>query len=113
MSTLLKCDQCGKTTEVWGSDRNRHIWAWARLHVWDYGDTGSEHDFCSAPCLAQYAARHDPDSPVAQAIRLLAEHGYTDGAHHKQWVLDQVLRLLAGEDYGRIAVDDWDSGIAP
>jgi len=41
------------------------------------------------------------------------------GAHHGQWVLDQVLRKLAGEDYpllveayeqGGIA---WDVGIAP
>jgi len=25
----------------------------------------------------------------------------TDGAHHKQWTIDQMVRVLAGEDYGQ------------
>lgn len=53
-----------------------------------------------------------------QAINLILEYGYIDGAHHKQWLLDQVLRVLAGERYDEMVapvddVDDWDIGIAP
>lgn len=53
-----------------------------------------------------------------QAINLILEYGYIDGAHHKQWLLDQVLRVLAGERYDAMVapvddVDDWDTGIAP
>lgn len=53
------------------------------------------------------------------AIALIVRYGGTDGAHHKQWVLDQVLRLLAGEAYEEIIAqarqDDhsWSEGIPP
>lgn len=51
----------------------------------------------------------------------IIEHGGIDGAHHKQWVLDQVLRRLMGEmAYGvwYASIDpesgeDWDQGVAP
>lgn len=26
----------------------------------------------------------------------ISEYGYIDGSHHKQWVLDQVMRILLG-----------------
>ena len=65
------------------------------------------------------------EEAIAAAIRIIADYGQIDGAHHKMWVLDQVLRLLTGEKYddfitfintdfetGEI-VDEWDTGIAP
>lgn len=53
------------------------------------------------------------------------EYAGVDGAHHKQWVIDQMVRSLIGEDYysewvklyelpgedGGICT--WDIGIAP
>lgn len=30
------------------------------------------------------------------ALTLIGDYGQTDGAHHKQWVLDQVARVLLG-----------------
>ncbi len=58
------------------------------------------------------------------AIDLIVELGGTDGAHHKSWVLDQVVRVLAGDRYEQIVADacsgedgpdtySWDEGIAP
>jgi len=63
------------------------------------------------------------DMKIRTALRMIGDYGDTDGAHHKMWVLDQVVRILAddydawlkehldGEDgpntYG------WDEGIAP
>jgi molybdopterin biosynthesis enzyme MoaB len=58
------------------------------------------------------------------AIDLIVQYGGTDGAHHKDWVLDQVVRKLAGDNYeqvvkGACAGEDgpntytWDCGIAP
>ena len=38
---------------------------------------------------------------VEDAITMIEEYGGIDGGHHKQWVLDQLLRILA-DDY-----DDW------
>jgi hypothetical protein len=60
------------------------------------------------------------------AIKDLA-HRYAgiNGVHHKQWLIDQILRVLLAGSYndfiaeynsdnsGDSACDDWDEGIAP
>ena len=35
---------------------------------------------------------------VGSVLTLLEEYGSTDGGHHKQWLLDQILRVLCGND---------------
>lgn len=53
-----------------------------------------------------------------KAIELLIlNYGWIDGAHHKQWVLDQILQI-ASENYEQLFENDdfaagWDTGIAP
>ncbi len=32
------------------------------------------------------------------AMRFVSNYGYIDGAHHKQWVIDQVARVLLGTE---------------
>lgn len=60
----------------------------------------------------------------SEALAIIEQYGMTDGAHHKQWVLDQVLRALLGPalyarwvaDYNAATAgegDPWDPGIAP
>ena len=34
---------------------------------------------------------------IQKALGRIAESGSVDGAHHKQWVLDQVVRILTNE----------------
>lgn len=62
------------------------------------------------------------ENRIDQAVDLIYNYGGTDGAHHKQWVLDQVLKLLLdAEDYdlwiknyeGEDNEYEWDIGIAP
>lgn len=59
-----------------------------------------------------------------EAMNLIIRYGGIDGGHHKAWVLDQVMRVLAGDQYDEIVrkacegVDgpntySWDVGIAP
>lgn len=60
-----------------------------------------------------------------KAIDVALDYGQADGARHKAWVIDQMLRALTGSDYDRIISDyckgpdgypfayDWDTGIAP
>ena len=50
----------------------------------------------------------------------VATWGGVDGSHHKQWVIDQMVRVLAGDGYGAWLDEyteggeyEWDEGIAP
>jgi len=65
----------------------------------------------------------DPDR-IEQAIELALYYGGYDGADHKAWVIDQMLRVLTGARYERVITDycagedgpetySWDTGIAP
>jgi hypothetical protein len=60
---------------------------------------------------------------IAEALDI-AEYGQTDGSHHKDWVIDQMVRALTGDNYDewvrayRDGEDgpetyEWDEGIAP
>ena len=64
------------------------------------------------------------DDAKAAALELIHRYGGIDGGHHKQWVLDQVVRLLTGDGYDewvRETCDgkdgphtyEWDTGIPP
>ena len=64
------------------------------------------------------------DERISRALELIVSYGGIDGAHHKDWVLDQVARVLAGDDYDRMVAEakagedgpetyGWDVGIPP
>lgn len=70
------------------------------------------------------------DTRIAEATELILDANCIDGDHHKTWYLDQVLRVLTGDDYEQIIEDyenpgedededdednyaEWDEGIAP
>lgn len=66
-------------------------------------------------------AHRDPD---VKALLVAERYGMVDGVHHKQWVIDQMVRAILGDDYAawreayRKADDadrypEWDEGIAP
>lgn len=56
---------------------------------------------------------------IDQARDLIIQHGGHDGEHHKEWCLDQVFRILVGDQYKSIVKKfrkngyDWKEGIAP
>jgi hypothetical protein len=64
---------------------------------------------------------------VGKALELIQRFGGIDGSHHKQWVLDQIARVLTGDFYEEWVKDmkgeydeeneefeyEWDEGIAP
>lgn len=51
---------------------------------------------------------------VTFSIQALAYNALrTDGAHHKQWFLEQILQLVSKpEEYERV-IDQWKAGIEP
>lgn len=60
---------------------------------------------------------------INQALDLITRYGGIDGSHHKQWLIDQIVRVLAS-DYdewvmaycdGEDGADtyEWDIGVAP
>ena len=56
---------------------------------------------------------------VARALQLMFDYGSIDGAHHKQWIIDQLFREIFGDNYEGVIEDyeeefeEWDTGIAP
>jgi hypothetical protein len=57
---------------------------------------------------------------IQKAIEMLQDGGDLDGSHHKQWYIDQTLRLLMGKEayekwWKEYATEygGWDEGIAP
>lgn len=61
---------------------------------------------------------------INKAIDLAFQYGGIDGGHHKMWVIDQMLRVLARGDYEILVAEacdgkdgpdtyEWDVGIAP
>ena len=53
---------------------------------------------------------------IEDAVQLAVDYGWIDGAHHKDWVIDQMVQELLGTvKYNdlRQAIPDWEEGIAP
>lgn len=61
---------------------------------------------------------------VEEALDTAIRYGQIDGAHHKTWVIDQVVRTLLGDKYDATIAESnagedgpntytWDTGIAP
>lgn len=42
------------------------------------------------------ATQEELETRIAHTVELILDYGSIDGAHHKQWVLDQALRILTG-----------------
>ena len=61
---------------------------------------------------------------IDAALNIAWRFGGIDGAHHKEWVIDQMVRALTGENYARWIADacagedgpesySWSEGIPP
>jgi hypothetical protein len=66
------------------------------------------------------ADKHELEDRINKALDIAWESSDTDGAHHKQWIIDQMFRVLVGDDkvyqmmisyYNQKG--EWDVGIAP
>jgi hypothetical protein len=66
----------------------------------------------------------DPDpwiEQVQKVIKITLQYGMIDGEHHKQWLLDQILRICLEEFYDKEIekfnadknYKEWDVGIPP
>ena len=81
-------------------------------------------DFNQATEMVQHLLEGAPANPVQDAIDVAVQYGGIDGGHHKDWVIDQMVRALAGDDYERLVREakdgadgpetySWNEGIAP
>ncbi len=66
----------------------------------------------------------ESEKKVECAIELAVRYGGIDGDYHKRWVIDQMVRVLAADEYDGVVLAarqgedgpetyDWDVGIAP
>lgn len=79
---------------------------WVRVHVVWAEETRRGYLYVGEKNGSSYltasfaAAPHtDMEARVRQASHIILEHGGYDGAHHKQYALDQALRALTGDEY--------------
>lgn len=65
-----------------------------------------------------------PEDRIEAAIKVAEQYADIDGAHHKQWTINEMLRALMGKDgftqwlakvnaEGAEEYGEWDLGIAP
>lgn len=58
---------------------------------------------------------------ISKAVMLILKHGPVDAAHHKQWAMDQALKVMLGKGYNSFMSEynvggeyqDWDEGTPP
>lgn len=131
--TVQRPDRCG-TCRFWKSRADPHHPEWGecrkdRPRCFDNGDEGwpcpAADEWCGAHERHFYITWHGASRrPLVDALEIISRYGGIDGAHHKQWVLDQVARALTGNGYatwvkGQTDGEDgpdtyeWDEGIAP
>ena len=87
-----------------------------------------KYNFCVIAQICEDEVYNIVNLPIEErcwrAIRLAVRYGGIDGEHHKAWVIDQMVHVLAGERYNQIVADackgedcsytyKWDFGIAP
>lgn len=61
-----------------------------------------------------------PEDRIKKTLDIAYHYALVDGAHHKTWVIDQMIQALTGDGYDewiRVwtedGIYDWDTGIAP
>ena len=64
--------------------------------------------------------RRMENGTISQRAAVLVLNGAVDAPHHRQWFLDQAVRLLTGDDYEDLILafqsvigEEWDTGVAP
>ena len=66
----------------------------------------------------------DKEKKIDKVLNIIFEYGQIDEGHHKAWVIDQIVRILQGDNYKNWVYDykhdketgekySWDIGIAP
>jgi hypothetical protein len=103
-------------------DRADHLWAEAREQPC------STEDMLTRLCEEQREEikrlREGPDARIVKAIQIAVRWGSCDAAHHKAWVIDQMVRALAEDMYDAVIVSakagedgpetyDWEEGTPP
>lgn len=74
---------------------------------------------------ARFNIVNKPEWRIQEALEVADSYAGIDGGHHKMWVIDQIIRILTGDDYeewvrvhtqgpdGAAGYYEWDEGIAP
>lgn len=50
------------------------------------------------------------DQRIKTALEIASQHGDIDGVHHKQWVIDQMVRALLGHSQDPHEYEAWVRG---
>lgn len=56
-------------------------------------------DTDSWPSNAEFVTDEDPKKAIAKTLSAITLYSQFDGAHHKAWMIDQIVHLLTGDNY--------------
>jgi hypothetical protein len=104
--------------------RGRDALGTDRWHAIDSGEYDVNTVWLDMIALAIHHGQPERRDVIDAAIELAVLYGGIDGEHHKTWVIDQMVRILAGSRYEQIVEDAcrgedgpntyaWPEGIAP
>ena len=48
---------------------------------------------------------------IEDAVEIALNYGQIDGNHHKNWVIDQMLRSLLNDEYEEV-INEWNSTVS-
>ena len=111
------------------------LWPWFQEQIQPYAlrrdlfgmlKCGEQQWFGLPEAITRYLAARDKAQAERdeKVLNFINEWGGIDGGHHKQWVLDQLVRIVAGDGYEQWVAEhragdegpdtyEWDEGIAP
>jgi hypothetical protein len=112
---LVRKRQPGLTHTISGGEPSSDGWYYNTAH-WHTASNENIHRWADE--WTEIPGDEDLKQRIKNAVEVIGAFGGHDGAHHKQWVLDQVVRALLSEaEYetwtNRIDGGEWDKGIAP
>ena len=127
MANAKKCDRCGAYYDVNTATSTKGKYIRGVNFVRTVQDWTTDYrDLCDS-CMHELQVSLDdpiyaPDIRIDSALDIAYLYASIDGAHHKDWVIDQMVKALCGtfEIYDKWVAKyyedtecDWSEGVAP
>ena len=136
MSDFKKCPNCGKEATAWNHLGNKfhfdeikkqesvriqckHCGMKTNDFYIPQNSSQEERIKAEKKAIEQWNELEGYENRCMEISNLILAYGMIEGEHHKQWLIDNIVRVLKGDDYNNWVKEmyedgyEWDAGIAP